>query len=172
MISQWPAEVRRARELVLRYGWNATSYQIVNPGMHHWFSAHNDAVVGYVPYAKVRVVAGAPVCSEERLPEVVKEFESHARSKGDGICYFGVEARLDHLLAGSTAHSKALLGAQPAWNPAHWEEIVASHASLRAQLNRASNKNITIVEYSPEEAMAAVDLQRVLAQWLSGRGLP
>ncbi len=172
MISQWPAEVRRARELVLRYGWNATSYQIVNPGIHHWFSAGNDAVVGYVPYAKVRVVAGAPVCSEDRLPDVVAEFENHARSKGDGICYFGAEARLDRVLGGSLVHSKALLGAQPVWNPAHWDEIVSSHPSLRAQLNRAINKSITIVEYSPQEAMAAVELQRVLAQWLSGRGLP
>jgi phosphatidylglycerol lysyltransferase len=172
MISQWPAEVRRARDLVLRFGWNATSYQIVNPGIRHWFSRHDDAVVGYVTYAGMRVVAGAPVCAENHLPGIVAEFESDAKSRGEKVCYFGVEARLDRVLSGSTTHSKALLGAQPAWNPAHWETIVASHASLRAQLNRAANKSITVVEYSPEEAMVAVDLQRVLAQWLSGRGLP
>jgi phosphatidylglycerol lysyltransferase len=172
MISRWPEDVRRARELVLTYGWNATSYQIVNPGIHHWFSRRNDAVVGYVTYAGIRVVAGAPVCAAERLQDVVDEFEHAARLKSEGICYFGAEARLDETLRESTKHSRALLGAQPAWNPAHWDDIVGGHASLRAQLNRATNKNVKVVEYTPEEAMKAMDLQRVLAQWLSGRGLP
>ena len=69
------ADVGRARELVLAHGWNATAYQIVNPGIAHWFSARGDAVVGYMRSARTRVVAGAPVCEEPRLREVVDEFE-------------------------------------------------------------------------------------------------
>ena len=172
MPSPWPTHVRLARDLVLEHGWNATSYQIVNPGITHWFSSANDAVVGYVPYAGYRVVAGAPVCSLQRLPAVVEEFESASNAARHKVCYFGAEARLDQVLANSDRHSRALLGAQPAWNPANWDVLVNSHKSLRAQLNRATNKSISIVEYTPEEAMAALDLQRVLGIWLSGRGLP
>ena len=58
----------RVRELVLRYGWNSTSYQIINPGFAHWFAAAGDAVVGFSIGASVRVVAGAPICAVERLP--------------------------------------------------------------------------------------------------------
>ena len=29
----------RARALVLAHGWNATAYQILNPGSLHWFAA-------------------------------------------------------------------------------------------------------------------------------------
>ena len=172
MLSSWPADVRRARDLVLQHGWNATSYQIVNPGIRHWFSGAGDAVVGFVRYAGFRVVAGAPVCTLDRLPEIVAEFESSARAAEESVCYFGAEARLDNALADSVSHSRALLGAQPAWNPLRWDSVIKRHSSLRAQLNRARNKSVTIVEYTPEDAMISADLKRVLSAWLKSRGLP
>ncbi|MGE5727799.1 MAG: hypothetical protein ACM34L_04290, partial [Gemmatimonas sp.] len=64
------ADLHRARELVLEHGWNATAYQILNPGIAHWFCAGGDAVIGYVRRNGVRVVAGAPVCAPERLRDV------------------------------------------------------------------------------------------------------
>lgn len=171
-MTTWPTHVQRARDLVLEHGWNATSYQIVNPGIAHWFSGRGDAVVGYVSYGGFRVVAGAPVCALIRLAEVVEEFERASTEAGRRVCYFGAEARLDGVLRESASHSRALLGAQPAWNPARWSGIVQSHASLRAQLHRAANKSIRIIEYTPAEAMTARDLRRVLDTWLAGRGLP
>jgi phosphatidylglycerol lysyltransferase len=172
MLSSWPADVRRARELVLQHGWNATAYQIVNPGIKHWFSHAGDAVVGFIPYTGFRVVAGAPVCSHDRLGAIVEEFESAALRGKEKVCYFGAEARLDKVLAESRSHSRALLGAQPAWNPSRWDAVIRRHASLRAQLNRARNKSVTIVEYPPDQAMISADLARVLQKWLESRGLP
>ena len=40
------ARSARARELVLEHGWNATAYQILNPGIAHWFARAGDAVDG------------------------------------------------------------------------------------------------------------------------------
>jgi phosphatidylglycerol lysyltransferase len=156
----------------MQYGWNATSYQIVNPGISHWFSRNNDAVVGFTTYAGVRVVAGAPVCSIDGLPDVIDEFESDARQSHQRVCYFGGEARLEHALLDDPSHSRVLLGAQPAWNPARWDEIISSHKSLRAQLNRARNKGVTVVEFAPREAETSEQLRSVLHRWLSRRGLP
>ena len=172
MISEWPPDVRRARDIVLEHGWNATAYQIVNPGIDHWFSESGDAVAGFVRYAGIRVVAGAPVASEERLPEIVDAFESDARKHGDGVCYFGAEARLEAVLRNSRSHSMALMGAQPAWHPSSWNSVITSHASLRAQLNRASNKGITIREHTPAEAREMPELRRILETWLRSRKLP
>ena len=171
-LQQWPDIVRRARDLVMQHGWNATSYQIVNPGIRHWFSANGDAVVGFVPYAGIRVIAGAPVCDPSRLADVVGEFETDARRSKEGVVYFGSEARLERTLPDSPSHSRALLGAQPAWNPADWEGLLQSHASLRAQLRRAMHKGVTIEEISPDEAAQSPELRAVLEQWLRGRGLP
>src|SRR5471032_3324860 len=63
-----------ARKLIMCHGWNATAYQLLNPGMEHWYSPAGDALVGYVTAGRTRVVAGAPVCATERLPAVVEEF--------------------------------------------------------------------------------------------------
>ena len=55
-----PRATDRARALVLQHGWNATAYQIVNPGIALWFARAGDAVAGYVRRSRTRVVAGAP----------------------------------------------------------------------------------------------------------------
>ena len=82
-------QLRQARELVLRHGWNATAYQIVNPGIELWFSPTCEAVVGFVRARKTLVVAGAPVCARERLADVATEFEQSAWRGGNRVCYFG-----------------------------------------------------------------------------------
>ena len=40
--------VQVAREIVLEHGWNATCYQILNPGIHLWFSAAHRALVTFL----------------------------------------------------------------------------------------------------------------------------
>ena len=164
--------MQRARQLVLTHGWNATAYQIVNPGIRHWFARDGDAVVGYVRHARTRVVAGAPVCAPERLPAVVEEFERDSSDAGDGVCYFGAEGRLEGLLSKSPRHAPLALGAQPAWQPTRFIETVQGRASLRAQLNRARNKGIVVEEWRPGANADAVALRRVLHEWLATRGLP
>ncbi|MGE5323743.1 MAG: hypothetical protein ACM3SW_12820, partial [Actinomycetota bacterium] len=64
-----------ARELVFAHSLNPIAYQILNPGIQHWFSHRGDAVIGYITSNRVRVVAGAPVCSPRRVHAVVEEFE-------------------------------------------------------------------------------------------------
>jgi phosphatidylglycerol lysyltransferase len=164
--------LERARALVLEHGWNATAYQIVNPGIRHWFSSVGDAVVGYVEAAGVRVVAGAPVCALDRLPDVAAEFEAGSRADGFSVCYFGAEGRLEAVYRGSALHSMALLGAQPVWDPREWEAICARHASLRAQFNRARNKGVAVHEWPVAMAEGHPGLRRCLDEWLSTRGLP
>jgi len=157
---------------VLRYGWNATAYQILNPGIEHWFSGSGDAVVGYVRVRGVRVVAGAPVCPGERLAGVAAEFERDAARAGDRTCYFGAGARLETLYGADPASAFVVLGAQPVWDPAGWPEVVARHASLRAQLNRARNKGVRVAEWPAGDTARYPALRRCLAEWLSTRGLP
>lgn len=167
-----PFDAERARALVLRFGWNATTYQIVNRGIAHWFSSSGDAVIGYVQKARVCVVAGAPVCDENRLPDVVREWEEYCRANKNGVCYFGAAGRIKELLGASPEYSTVVLGAQPTWNPAGWNEIIKSQRSLRAQLSRAKNKGVEVEEWSTQRATQNPELRRVLDEWLRTRGLP
>jgi len=166
------ASAGRARELVLEYGWNATAYQILNPGIAHWFSCAGDAVIGYVRRSGVRVAAGAPVCAPERLRDVVAEFAADARAAGDRVCYFGAGARLEEVIRGDGPCGTVGLGAQPSWDPRRWEGIVACRASLRAQLHRARNKGVAVTSWSADRAQNSPELERLLAEWLERLGLP
>lgn len=163
-------EAERARDLVLRYGWNTTSFQIVNPGIRYWFA--RDAVIGFVSSGKVRVVVGAPVCDLQALPEIAAQFESEAAQSGEKVCYFGAEARLENLYGRSKNHSKILLGAQAFWRPERLVVAIDSTASLRAQCNRARNKGIRIREMDYREASENPGLLDCLRSWLNIKGLP
>ena len=160
----------RARRLVLRCGWNATAYQILNPGIELWFGENDFAVVGFVSRMGVRVAAGAPVCAPERIAEAAAGFEADAAQQGERVCWFGAEPRLEELLAGRRALVK--LGAQPVWDPQEWRARVHGLSSMRAQLNRARNKGVTVDEWSPDRARGDAELRACLHEWLERRGLP
>jgi len=167
-----PNSIARVRELVLRYGWNSTAYQILNPGIAHWLGGDEPAVVGLVRRRRVWLAAGAPVCAAESLERVVRRFEADAAACASRVCYFGAAARLESALHGAEDHATITIGAQPVWNPANWTGIIARHRSLRAQLNRARNKGVEIVPWPAERAGADCSLRRCLAEWLAARPLP
>lgn len=163
--------IARARSLVLRFGASANSYQILNPGIEHWFSEAGDAAVGYAQHSGFRVVAGAPVCAAERLGSVLGEFESDARRRGLRVCYFAVEPEFAGRHVGSPQHSLVRLGAQPYWEPSCWEETLEGHPSMRAQLRRARNKQVVVHEVVGDAAPRR-EMRVCLKQWLDTRGAP
>jgi phosphatidylglycerol lysyltransferase len=164
--------VNLAREIVVKHGWNTTSYQILNPGIELWFSSKNRAVLGYTRRASMLVAAGEPVCTREALASVCDEFETFARSKGCGVCYVCAEDRIRTVLAQSPRHSTVALGAQPVWNPCSWSKVIQHRASLRAQLHRAANKGVVVEAVSGPHAAADVELRHVLREWVGARSLP
>ena len=168
MTSEWFT----ARDLVLRFGWNAVSYQILNPGMRLWFSKGGDAVAGYASFGGVWTVAGAPVCHPDRLPNVANELETAARARGALVVFFGAGTRLEQVYGGRRDHTLGRIGAQPAWEPSAWPDIVHHKSSLRAQLHRARNKGVEVREWPSTRAQRAPVLRAVLQEWLDTLGLP
>jgi phosphatidylglycerol lysyltransferase len=166
------APLELAREIVLAHGWNSTSYQILNPGIQHWFSPTHRAVTGYTCRGNMLLVAGGPICELEALAAVCDQFEAFAQRQGRRVCYVCAEERLRALFAQSPHHSTIALGAQPAWNPRAWTEIVRNRSSLRAQLNRAKNKGVQVEAVGIERAAKDPELREVLQHWLRGRSLP
>ncbi|MEL6612958.1 MAG: DUF2156 domain-containing protein [Bacteroidota bacterium] len=167
----------RVRRLVLAHGWNATAYQLLNPGLSYWFAPGDRAVVGYVETRRLsgramRVVAGEPVCTEDYVAEAAHRFAAAARTQQARVCYFGADERLRTVLAGRPDYSQMTLGAQPVWDPARWDDILASKSSLRAQRNRARNKGVTVRTWPSERAESHPALERLLAEWLASKRMP
>ena len=165
-------DVTRARELALRFGWNAMAYQVVNDGISHWFSARGDAVVGYVRTHRRCIVAGAPICAGERLTDVIAEWDAFVVQQHCRSCYFGAAGRVFEALHHRSGYSTVVLGAQPIWNPAWWPEIPARTPSLRSQMARARNKRVQVSEWPPLRASQDRRLHECLQQWLRSRKLP
>ncbi len=164
-------ELAQTRRLVMRYGWNTAAYQILNPGIALWFSPHREAVIGYVRVRNYCIVAGAPVCSEDCVHEVVREFEEHCASRGWRVWYFCAGTRLAESLNPLSKGQAVLLGAEPSWHPADFVRKMTTKASLRAQCARARNKGVVVELWDNDRASAHPALQECLTQWLSTRGL-
>lgn len=162
----------RAREIVLRHGWNAVAYQILNPGFTLWFSAEGDAVAGYVKRSRRWIIAGAPTCSRERLPQVIAQLEAAARNDGCRVCYFGAAVRLYDDCKNPPLHSVVALGSQPVWDPARWHQMIIERPSVRAQLHRATNKGVTVAECPAPTPSDVHQMQHLLDTWVRYRTMP
>jgi phosphatidylglycerol lysyltransferase len=166
------ASLTQARRLILHHGWNSTAYQILNPGIEHWFNASQTAVVGYTERHGFLLVAGAPVCAHEDLAKVLEEFEALARGRGCRVCYVCAEDRLASHFASSAGHATVAAGEQPVWDPREWAGIVSTCRSLRSQIRRAENKGVRVEPVDPRDAAADPEFGRVLKAWLRSRRLP
>lgn len=166
------SRVDAARKIVLEHGWNATAFQIVNPGFDLWFNRAGDAVAGSMASHGVRVVAGGPICRPETLPGTVQEFEKATLERGERLCYFGAADRVFNLLSSQRGYSSVVMGAQPVWSPREWRIRTQADRSLRAQFHRAANKSVCIEEWSADRATDNHELRRLLQEWLTTRGLP
>jgi phosphatidylglycerol lysyltransferase len=172
MTSPTVSDFALARELVFAHSWNPIAYQILNPGIQLWFSQQRDAVIGYVKWNHVWVVAGAPVCSPTRIAGIIEEFESDAARERSGVCYFHVGPRFLGVVNNSPRHSSAAIGALPFWNPMRWDAVLRSSSSLRYQISRARNKGIVVTEMPAAIAATSQDLRDIRQQWLSRKHLP
>ncbi len=158
-------ERARVLELLRAHGWNATSFQILEPGFQYYFDG-DDAVVGYVDTGSAWVAAGAPIAPAERVGEVSEAFVAAARGAGRRASCFGTEARFGEI----TKWPAMRIGDQPVWNPASWAAVVKSRKSLREQLRRARAKGVTVrgVDAAALEVLRP-QIDDLIARWQASR---
>lgn len=164
------ADEARGRVLALleRYGWNSTSFQIMERGFQYWFDGE-DACVGYVDTGRAWVAAGPPIAPAERLEETSARFAAAARAAGRRACLFATEERFRE-----TSRWPALrIGEQPIWAPGDWDLVLRGRRSLREQLRRARAKGVTVRALLPEELAPGHatrgELEGLIARWLASR---
>lgn len=162
----------RVLSLLKRYGWNATSFQSLEPGIQYWFDETGEAGIAYVDTGQAWVVAGAPIAPLERLTELARQFVDRAGQTGRRVCFFATERRF----AGQVSLRSLPIGEQPVWDPAEWPEILSSSRSLREQLRRARAKGVTVRLARPEELVEPDgrlrrDIEGIVHRWLERRSM-
>lgn len=156
----------RLLDLLKRYGWNATSFQALEPEFDYWFDG-DDAAVAYFDTGRAWVVAGPPVAPYERLAEVGRRFAREAARHRRRVAFFAVERRF---LAAIDMAAVAI-GEQPRWDPRLWSERHRGHRSLKEQLRRARAKGVVVERVGPADLdIAAID--RLIGRWRESRVMP
>jgi len=153
--------------LVRRHGWNATSFQVLEPDFHYHF-VDDDACVAYVDTGRAWVAAGAPLADEARFGEIAAAFATAARARNRRVSFFATEERF----ASVCPFRSLLIGEQAMWDPAGWDGALRDSSSLREQLRRARAKNIRIRALDPRQAAISVGpIANLIDHWLRRREL-
>src|SRR5437762_8535648 len=136
-----PIDAERTRVLALlkAHGWNATSFQVLEPGFRYWFHG-DDACIAYVDTGGALVAAGAPIAPLDCFREVTEAFIEFATASGRRACFFATESRFHE----ETGWHATRVGDQPVWAPGDWLEALARSRSLREQLRRARAKGVAV----------------------------
>lgn len=159
-MSQLDAERRRVLAVLRRHGWNATSFQVLEPGFRYWF-ADDDACVAYVDTGRAWVAAGAPLTAPERIGAIAQTFHRRALDAGRRLAFFGVEQRMVDVLPWPSL----LIGEQPEWAADAWPATLRASSSLREQLRRARAKGVTVrTAKSSELGSSSAPLRRALEE--------
>lgn len=159
-----------ALRLLKRYGWNATSFQVLEPGLRYWFDEPREACIAYVDTGRAWVVAGAPIAPEPRFRELVEGFARMAAAARRRVCYFGVERRFGRAVPYRTLP----IGEQPVWDPVEWPAALRASRSLREQLRRARARGVVVRpvelgELAAEDASVRVAVEALIDRWLHTR---
>src|SRR4029079_18617482 len=142
----------RARVLALirLFGWNATSFQVLEPGFRYFF-ADGAACVAFVDTGRAWVAAGAPLAGEAHCGEVTAAFLRAARAANRRACFFATEDRFTRRVA----LRSLLIGEQPVWETDGWTAAVRASSSLREQLRRARAQGVRVRVTDAHAATAA-----------------
>ncbi|HVV16403.1 MAG TPA: DUF2156 domain-containing protein [Polyangia bacterium] len=168
-------EVPRALALLRRHGWNATSFQILEPGFRYWFDGGpaNEACVAYIDTRRAWVAAGAPIAPPEAVAVVAQRFVTAAAARGRRACFFGTEERFTV----GTPFAAMRIGEQPVWDPRDWDRTLAAAPSLRAQIRRARAKRVEVLAFDPRrvadvDGQPRRDVDQLVARWQAARPMP
>ncbi len=159
-------------DVLRRFGWNATSFQILEPGFEYWF-VDDDACVAYVDTGRAWVAAGAPIADPTRLREVAAGFIRVARAAGRRAVFFATEGRFVE----QSGLDSILIGEQPLFDPQKWQGTLTANPSLREQLRRARAKGVVVTRPSAESladhgGAERREIEKLIARWLATKPMP
>lgn len=155
--------------MLRRHGRSATCFQTLESNLHHWFCG--EACVAYADTGTSWVVAGDPICVEQRRSEVIRRFVDAAREARRRVRFFALE---DAEAAADSQLSTICIGHCPVWDPRGWSEVLREKRSLREQLRRARAKRVRVRrvptdEITDETSPTRARIEDLAAHWVDSR---
>ena len=157
------------RDDVIRYGRDTVAFQGLGPGFAAWRG--DSGAAAYVDTGGAWVVAGSPLAPAERLADAAAEITAAAADAGRRASFFAAEQPL--VDAGLRS---LVVGEQPVWRTAGWDDVLASSSSLRYQLSRARRKGVTVRAATARELVPGAPMREAIAmlgaRWQGAHRMP
>jgi len=159
-----------ARELVLKYGQNSSSYLALEDDKILFFGKNIDGIVAYGVVGNVVTVCGDPICAPDDFVQFLAEFKAFCTECSYECIFLGTsEVFLKEYEMLGYSHVKA--GEEARFKLDEYQLAGGKMAKMRALINHA-NKEVTTREYKPtveknEEIEKGIN--NVSEEWLEGK---
>jgi len=163
-------------ELLRKFGRNAYSFEVLEPGLSYWFCTDGDGVVAYVDRGFHWVALGGPICPRERLLQISTEFVAAAAQHRKAVAFFAVSDRFTQALGKDSGFDWLQIGEHPCWDPRRWAEIWEKAGKVRNRVKRAKREGISVRHAAfsefQEGAPLRDELDALVNRWVQAHSIP
>jgi lysylphosphatidylglycerol synthetase-like protein (DUF2156 family) len=163
-------DLRRARELVSRYGTDTLSYFALQDGRSYFFDSGGEAMLSYRLWGTVAVVGGDPVGPADQWRSLLRAFLEFTAAHGMDPCFVGVSAAAAPVF--DSLGLKLLKIGEEAVIPLADFDEAALKRKVRRAARHVESLGIEARCYRTGELPDAVkgEVDQVSRQWVEGKG--
>lgn len=164
-------ERRKVTELVRRYGKNSISYFALDADKSYFFSASGQSVISYVLQGSTAVVAGDPICPDDEMATVIRQFVTFCHEQDWTIVFWQVRAEVVHLYRVAGLH-RLKIGEDAVIQTDTFSLKGGTMANVRSSAKRAEKEGIRIAFYAGHvtDLEQLAQIERISRQWLASKG--
>ena len=160
----------RAREIVVKYGQNSSSYLAMEDDKTLFFGKDVEGVVAYGVVGNVVTVCGDPICEPSLFIRLLAEFKAFCAECSYECIFLGTtDVFLEQYKMLGYSHVKA--GEEARFHLSEYQLSGGAMAKLRSLINHA-NKAVTTLEYKPNDQRdekIEKEIDAVSEAWLEGK---
>lgn len=150
---------------------NADAVALLDPSYSIFSVPHIQGMIGYRHEAGRAVVIGDPLCAEQDVPVLIREFHNYARAKFKGVVYALASSGFMQIALDHGIRSAFQVGHELILDPTH--NVLLENGSrvrkLRNKFNHAKGKGIILSEYPGNDPVLEKKLEKVISRWLAHR---
>ncbi len=161
--------MQRAREIVLRYGQNASSYLTLEDDKLLYFSKCAEGVIPYGVVGSTVIVNGDPICAPEDFSAVLAEWKDFCQKSNHKVVFLGITGQfVDEYRKQGFGTVKC--GEEARFDVQNYDIAGKKGAKMRMNINHATKAGLIVREYKPNEARdpgIEAAMERITQEWLS-----
>lgn len=163
--------MQRAREIVLRYGQNASSYLTLEDDKLLYFSKCATGVVPYGVVGSTVIVNGDPICAPEDFSAVLAEWKDFCQKSNHKVVFLSITGQfLEEYRKQGFGTVKC--GEEARFDVQSYDITGKKGAKMRMNINHATKAGLIVREYKPNEARDTnieAAMERITQEWLSDK---